>query len=119
MVPQGWVSLTSIERTEIVVTKLTGAEYRNMFEGPDGYFQIEQRVNGALHRSDLRCSWIVRIERPESSARGTSFSVFGGERLPSKLFYRDIFGNETLAEVVSQVTLSEFEDKGGKLIVLP
>ncbi len=118
MVTQGWISLSSIERPEIVVTKLTGAEYENTYEGPGGYLQVEHRVNGALDRSDLRSSWVVRVEHPEKVATGNSFAVFGCGRLPNKLFYRDIFSNDSLAEVVGQVPLSEFEDEGGKLIVL-
>lgn len=117
MATEGWVSLTSIEHPEIVVTQLTGAEYRATFEGTEGYLQVECRINHALGRSDLKCSWLVRVEQPEQTGKGSSFMAFYMDRLP-KLLYRNIFRNDTLAEVISIVSLSEFEQEGGKLMVL-
>jgi hypothetical protein len=117
MATEGWVSLTSIERSEIVVAQLTGEEYRATFEGTEGYLQLERRTNHALSRSDLKCSWLVRVEQPEQTGKNSSFMAFYNERLP-KLLYRDIFRNDILAEVISIVSLSEFEQGGGKLMVL-
>ena len=79
----GWVSLTSTEHPEIVVTQLTGEEYRATFEGTEGYLQVERRTNHMLGRSDLKCSWLVRVEQPEQTGKGSSFMAFYKDRLPN------------------------------------
>lgn len=117
MATQGWVSLTSTKHSEIIVTQLTGEEYRATFKGTEGYLLVERRVNTALRRSDLKCSWLVRVERPEPAGKGSSFIAFRSDRMP-KLLYRDIFRNDTLAEEIRKISLSEFEQDGGKVIVL-
>jgi hypothetical protein len=117
MATDGWVSLTSTEQPEIIVTQLTGEEYRATFEGTQGYLQVERRANHALGRSDLKCSWLVCVEQPEQTGKSSSFMAFYKDRVP-KLLYRNIFRNDTLAEVVSKISLSEFEQGGGKLMVL-
>jgi hypothetical protein len=118
MSTQGWVSLSSTDRPEIVITQLTAEEYRNTINGTDAYLQLERRVNNVLDRTDLRCSWLVRVEQPEQSNQGTSFTVFGSGQLPKKLLYRDILSTDSVAEVVGQVTLAEFERNGGNVKLL-
>lgn len=118
MVTAGWISLTSTERTEIVVTQLTAEEYGVKAKDPTRYLQAEQRVNSALKRVDLRCIWLVRAEQVGPSGKGLSFQEFRKVYRPPKLLYRDIFSSTSLAEVVNRATRAEFERDGGKLIVL-
>jgi hypothetical protein len=118
MVTAGWVSLTSVEHSEVVVTQLTGEEYHSTNKDSSGYLQVEGRVNSALNRCDLRCSWLVRVEEISPIGKGLSFQEFRKAYRPPKLFFRDIFCNDSLAEEVSCVTRAEFERNGGKLTVL-
>lgn len=114
MVTEGWASFTSVEDPEIVIAQLTGEEYRATFKGTEGYVFAEQRVNQTLGRSDLKCSWLVRIEKPEKVA---SFVAFYRDRQPT-LVYRDILCNEGVAREIARVSLAEFECSGGKFSVL-
>ena len=118
MVTAGWVSLTSIEHPEIVVTQLTVEEYRSIDKNTERDLQVERRVNMALNRSDLRCSWQVRADEVGPSAKGLSFDEFRKVNQAPKLFFRDILSMGALAEKVDCVTLAEFERSGGKLMVL-
>ena len=118
MATMGWESLTSTERPEIVVTQRTADEYRLKADDQGQNQQIEHRINKALNRSDLRLSWLARVEEVGPSATGLSFQEFRKVYQPPKLFFRDIFSEGTLAEQVGLVTLSEFERSGGNLIVL-
>jgi hypothetical protein len=118
MVTAGWVSLTSVERPEIVVTQLSAEEYRLTDKDSERDLQVEHRVNKALNRSDLRCSWLVRAEEVGPSAKGLSFQEFRKVYQPPKLFFRDILSEGSLAEEVGCVSLAEFERSGGNLMVL-
>jgi hypothetical protein len=117
MVTEGWVALTSIERPEIVVTQMTAEEYQSGGE-PSGYLQVETRVNGVLGRSDLKCSWLVRVEETGPSGKGLSFQEFCRVSQPPRLFFRDVFNTDFLAEEDSRVSRTEFERGGGKVVVL-
>ena len=118
MATLGWVSLTSTDRPEIVVTQVTAEEFRSIADGPDGYLAVEHRINAALKRSDLKCSWLARVEEVTSSVKGTSFQGFRKAYQPPKLFFRDILHRESLAQEVRRTTRSDFERNGGKVIVL-
>ena len=118
MVTAGWVSLTSIDQPEIIVTQATAAEHHAIAQGHDGYLQVENRINAALGRTDLRCAWSVRVEETPETAQGTSFQEFLKSYRPPKLFFRDILGRESLAFEASRTTRSEFERSGGKVLVL-
>lgn len=118
MVSLGWVSLTSTDRPEIVVTQVTTEEFRAIADGPDGYLAVEHRVNAALKRSDLKCSWLARVEKVTPSVKGISFQEFRKAYQRPKLFFRDIFHRESLAQEVSRTTRSDFERNGGKVIIL-
>ncbi|WP_175049374.1 hypothetical protein [Paraburkholderia sediminicola] len=118
MATLGWVSLTSTDRPEIVVTQVTGEEFRAIADGTDGYMAVEHRVNAALKRSDFKCSWLARVEEVTPSGKGFSFQVFReGYRRP-RMSFRDILHCDSLAQEVSRTTRSEFERNGGKVINL-
>lgn len=118
MVTAGWVSLTSIERPEIIVTQLTAEECRLTGEGSERDLQVERRVNRTLNRSDLRCSWLARVEQVGPDGMGLSFQEFRKVYQPPKLSFRDILSEGALAEEVGRVTLAEFRLSGGSLVVL-
>lgn len=118
MVTAGWVSLTSIENPEIVVTQLTVEESRLTDKDSERDLQVERRVNKALNRSDLRCSWQVRADEVGPCAKGLSFQEFRKVYQPPNLFFRDILSEGALAEKVDCVTRAEFERSGGRLMVL-
>ncbi|MBR7991130.1 hypothetical protein KDX08_01605 [Burkholderia cenocepacia] len=116
MATLGWVSLTSTDQPEIVVTQVTAEEFRAIAKGTDGYLAVEHRVNAALKRFDLKCSWLVRVDDGLNVAGG-SFQMFREAYRPPKLFFRDIF-SDALAQEASRTTRAEFERNGGKVIVL-
>ncbi|UJH77172.1 hypothetical protein L0U95_21005 (plasmid) [Burkholderia cenocepacia] len=116
MATLGWVSLTSTDQPEIVVTQVTAEEFRAIAKGTDGYLAVEHRVNAALKRFDLKCSWLVRVDDGPNVAGG-SFQMFREAYRPPKLFFRDIF-SDALAQEASRTTRAEFERNGGKVIVL-
>ncbi|WP_174929140.1 hypothetical protein [Burkholderia lata] len=118
MATLGWVSLTSTARPEIVVTQVTAEEFRAIADGPDGYLAVEHRVNAALERSDLKCSWLARVEKVTPSVQGLSFQEFRNAYQPLELSFRDILHSDSLAREVSRTTRSEFERNGGKVIIL-
>ncbi|KAG8152818.1 hypothetical protein [Burkholderia catarinensis] len=118
MATLGWVSLTSTDRPEIVVTQVTAEEFRAIANGPDGYLAVERRVNAALKRSDLKCSWLARVEEVTPTAKGLSFQEFRKAYQPPKLSFRDILHPDSLAREVSRTTRSEFERNGGKVVIL-
>ena len=86
MATLGWVSLTSTDQPEIVVTQVTAEEFRAIAKGTDGYLAVEHRVNAALKRLDLKCSWLVRVDDGPNVAGG-SFQMFREAYRPPKLFF--------------------------------
>jgi len=116
MITQGWISLSSVETPEIVITQLTREEYRATFEGHEGYVSAEQRINRLLNRSNLRCVWFLGIDETISNDAKPS-SLFRYWQ-PPKLLYRDILEKNSVAKEVSRLTLSEFELDGGKLVIV-
>lgn len=118
MVTAGWISLTSIDKPEIVVTQTTAAEHHAIAQGHDGYLQVESRINAALGRTDLRCAWLARVEESSPMIQGTTFQEFRKSYQPPRLLFRDILGHESLASEASRTTRSEFERGGGKVLVL-
>ncbi|WP_084197368.1 hypothetical protein [Solimonas soli] len=118
MVTAGWVSLTSALKSELVVTQLTAEEYQATAKDSSGYLQVEQRMNAALGRTDLRCLWFVRAEQAAPSGRGLSFQEFKKAYVPPVIYYRDIYQAGAVASEASRVSISEFERGGGKLVVV-
>ena len=118
MVTMGWVSLTSTESLEIVITQATPDELRRLPVCDEGYLQVESRINKALSRSDLRSSWMTSAEKAGPIPPGLSFQEFRKVYRPPKLFFRDIFNPNGIAEVISEIERSQFESEGGKLLVL-
>jgi len=114
MATAGWVSLTSMEKTEIVVTTMTAEEYQGSADGSDtGYLMNERRMNAVLKRSDLRCCWLVSAEEQNSEEPTGSFQEFLKSYRPPRLFYRDIFSFVGRAKVDARLTRKQFEDAGG------
>lgn len=118
MATLGWVSLTSTDRPEIVVTQVTAEEFRAIADGTDGYPAVEHRVNAALKRSDLKCSWLARVEEVTPSVKEFSVQEFRKAYRRPKMSFRDILHGDSLAQEVSRTTRSEFERNGGKVIIL-
>ncbi|WP_322629468.1 hypothetical protein [Halothiobacillus sp.] len=118
MATAGWVTLTSIEKYEVVVSELTAEEYRATANGSSGYLQVEKRINAALGRADLKCPWFVRAEESGPSGKNLSFQEFKKVYRPPAIYYRDIFQPDAVAVEVSRVSLSQFEQAGGKLVVV-
>ncbi|WP_293266081.1 hypothetical protein [Oryzomicrobium sp.] len=118
MVTDGWLSLTSVNQLEIVITQATADEYRAIAQDNDGYLKVEHRINAALGRIDLRCSWLVSVEEVAKTAQGTSFQESQKSYQPPKLLFKDIFAQDSVATETSRTSRSEFECNGGKLVVL-
>jgi hypothetical protein len=118
VITAGRVALTSVDMHEVVVTELTAEEYRTTANGSSGYLQVEERMNAALGRADLKCPWFVRAEQPGTSGKGLSFQEFRNVYRPSVIYYRDILQLDGVAREVSRVSLSQFEQSGGKLVVV-
>jgi hypothetical protein len=97
METDGWVALTSIDRPEVVITEVSQDEH----QAADGLLRCEQRVNSALARSDLRVVWFKRAGNRSET--------------PRRLFYRDIFDSEGDAELLSEISIEDFERSGWKI----
>jgi len=93
MLTDGWISLTSVDESEIVITMVTPEEHQS----PDRFLMCERRLNDELKRSDLRAVWLVRAE-----ATGD-------------LFYRDILAAKGEARLISKMSVADFERAGGKI----
>jgi hypothetical protein len=117
----GWVSLTSINGPRIVVTQANAEEHAAVARsetGESGFLLVERRVNAALARSDLRCTWLVRVEDHRTIPKEESFRRFAEAYRAPTLLYRDIYSAESVAVEVSRTTRSAFESTGGTVIVL-
>lgn len=114
MVTAGWVSLTSVANQEVVVARMTADEYEA--GEPAAYRRMENRINAALCRDDLRASWLVGVDRQGPCAAGLSFQEFQKVYQPPRLLYRDILAEDSQAEQVGRVSLQEFQEGGGRLI---
>ena len=112
MATLGWVSLTSTLSAEVVVAEMTAAEFSAVH--PEGYKQVEMRINQALSRHDLRCVWLVRVEETPVSAAGLSFQEFRKLYVAPRLLYRDIYSDGSVAEKAGEITLADFQASGGK-----
>jgi hypothetical protein len=103
MPTEGWVCLSSTRHAEVVVTQLTAAEYEAGGSPAEAYAEVERRVNRALGRDDLKCSWVVRVEEMGPSGAGMSFQDFLKVYRPPKVWYRDIFDPAGEAEEDARV----------------
>lgn len=115
MVTEGWVSLTSTERPEVVVTQATAEEWNSLES--TGASQIEARINRQLGRNDLRYVRLMRVE-DQGNPKGVSFQEFRKAYKPPKLLYQDIYSPTSQASEVSQTTRADFERGGGKVLVI-
>lgn len=113
MATDGWASLTSVKRPEVIVTM--GQPEESGGDAP-ALQRLESRINEALHRTDLRAAALVRVQDTPSTPM--SFQEFRKVYRRPTLFFRDIFGGDGEAAVVREVTLEEFQKAGGVYAVL-
>jgi hypothetical protein len=120
MVTMGWISLTSVVNQDIVITRMTAGEFKDSAVGPDSYLKVETRANETLNRSDLVCPWLAKVVEPiyDVDTKKLSFQEFRKLYKKPQLFYRDIHSPDTFATVVKEVSFHEFEQQGGKLVIL-
>jgi hypothetical protein len=114
MVTAGWVSLTSVLGPALVVTRFLPHEYGADSSGL-GFLEVERRVNDELGRADLKCAWLLKVEERISTPKGLSFQEFRLLYRSPKLFFRDIFSQEGIAEESSRVPRAQFERDGGTI----
>lgn len=120
MATTGWVSLTSPINHDLVVATMTDDEFNHATEGSSGYLLLEARVNMALERTDLRCTWLAAVVEPsyDIDIATLSFQQFRKIARPPTLLYRDIYSDTTFATIESEVSRRDFEQKGGRFLVL-
>jgi hypothetical protein len=94
---EGMVSLTSIEKPEVVIAELTGEE---MLMGNAGAGACEVRVNRRLGRTDLRIPSLLRVVGRDD------------------LYFSDILSGEGEARVVRKVSRAKFKKEGGSVLML-
>ena len=111
----GMMSLTSVDRPEVVAVMLSSDEY-NTPDFAAGCWACENRVNTELGRDDLRIPRFIRSEETFSAPDGISFQEYQQLHKPPKLFYADIYDVNGEAEVVREESLVEFLGSGGTLI---
>lgn len=99
MLTEGLGSLVSIEKYEIVISKITSEEWSLGCKSYEEYVEacrlFENRINKELNRDDLRCIWYTSIK-------------------DGNLKYRDIYSTNDAEEVEKQET-SDFLKNGGIL----
>lgn len=120
MATTGWVSLTSPIKHDLVVTRMTGDEFSKTVEDSNDYRPLEARVNVALNRTDLACSWLVKVVEPsyDIDVATLSFQEFRKIAKQPRLLYRDIYSDGGFATVETEVSRRDFERKGGTFLVL-
>ena len=116
MTTDGWVSLTSIYCNEIVVALMTAEEFWATAQDTAAYTKVERRINAALQRDDLRVPWMEQVADRNRDLAGYSFQGLHRAYRPARILYRDILAPGALAKAVAEVSLSDFESGGGKLI---
>lgn len=118
MVTMGWVSLTSVENHDIVVTTLTDDELRDTMSASGGYLRLEARINALLGRTDLASCWLTEVVEPtyDVDIATLSFQEFRKLHRPPRLFYRDIYSPDGRASVEQEVSRRTFERQGGKVL---
>lgn len=119
MPTQGWISLTSLEKPEVVIAQVTAEEMKASRDDFTGHLMAEKRINETLRRSDLRCVWLIRAEDQGPNGADMSFQDFLEAYQPPRLLYRDIFTPDGEAEEDASETRAEFEGNGGRVLVIP
>jgi hypothetical protein len=107
---EGWTSLTSTNRREIVLAKATAMEFNR---GERGITETRKRAEEQLRRSDLREVHLLRVEEA-NPPRGTSFQAFRSAYSQRKTFYSSLEGPGE-ATVESIQTTQEFVAAGGAI----
>lgn len=116
----GWVSLTSRVNHDLVVTTMTDDEFNQATKDAGGYLMLEERVNHALKRTDLVCSWLAQVVEPSYDVDISTLSFQDYRKIAKapRLLYRDIYTDGGHATVETKVSRQEFERKGGTFLVL-
>ena len=116
----GWVSLTSRVNHDLVVTTMTDYELNQTTKDASGYQIVEARVNRALKRTDLVCTWLAQVVEPsyDVDIATLSFQDYRKIAKPPRLLYRDIYSDDGYATVETEVSRREFERKGGTFLVV-
>jgi hypothetical protein len=109
METDGWASVTSIDRPEVIVTRTVSAEFRG---DEPAQRHLQERLNGALGRTDLRAPHLVRV-RENTELTGASFQEFRKHYHRPTLFYFDVIVGSGEAEAVREVSVEEFRSSGG------
>lgn len=120
MATAGWVSLTSRVNHDLVVTTMTDDEFNQTAADASGYQIVEARVNQALKRTDLVCTWLAHVVEPsyDVDIATLSFQDYRKIAKPPRLLYRDIYSDDGYATVETEVSRQEFERKGGTFLVV-
>jgi len=110
MVTDGWVSLSSATCKLVVIARLADFRY-------DAGAEVEQLLNQALARHDLRVSHLVAVERMPPIGLGRSFQAYRNFYRSPRLFFKDITGEDGVAVEVSRMSLDDFEREGGQVLI--
>lgn len=113
MATDGFVSLTSVERPELILARLSSEEWS--LQPPQGALSAEQRLNAELGRSDLRACWLVRVEEAAAPSAAATFQDFRRRHIPPVTIHRDIYSPDGEAEVVREESAAEFLASGGAI----
>jgi hypothetical protein len=109
MVTMGWASLSSIVRTEVVITTCSADEMSNSS-------LLESRVNDLLGRNDLRFVPLIRVVENNTSLKGLSFPEFKKAVRPPTLYYKDILATDGEAVHIESVSPEDFMSTGGSVL---
>jgi hypothetical protein len=108
MATMGLISLSSIEKTEVVIAYDCGTDEVSFAE----------RLSASLNRNDLRLVPFLRAEQLRSVTPGTSFQEFRAAYRGPRLVYRCPYcrGGEAIAE--EEQSFSGFARGGGTITLV-
>lgn len=112
MATSEFVTLTSVEKPEVVVARLSASEFNK-----NGIAACEKRVNAQLNRTDLRAVTLIKANA-QATVSNLSFREYLKESKRPTLFFVDILSTEGVAQAVREQSASEFEREGGMIRVL-
>ena len=102
----GYATLSSDRGPEVVITKCSPAEQSD----PEA---LENRVNAALSRTDLRYVRLIRAEDRNRELAGSTFQQFREQYRKPTLYFADILTGSGEAEGISVVSAQQFLSEGG------
>lgn len=113
MVTAGLGSATSCAENEVVLAEMEPSEWNGFEAG--GAQAFEQRLSQELGRTDLRVILLLRVKARSPSARGLSFQEFRKQYQPPLLQYSCACCADGASTEVSELTVEEFRNSGGKV----